>query len=540
MRPHLRWLLTLVALATLSLLAACGPAATPTATPWPGGGFDMPSASGIPTPTPTRAPSFPTATPAPRPAATPTATPRPGQPPPPTPTPPAGQVAYQPGSAPAQERIIVRTVDATLVVDDVTQAMDSIGAVARQMGGWVVSSSQSQRHAGAISVRVPAQRLDEALSRLRDLAVKVESLNATSQDFTDEYSDTQARVRNLQATEDALIGFLAKAQNVEEALKVQVELTKVQGQIEQLQGRLGFLEQSSAYSLVNVQLKLVGMSMSVDAGPDLTVKEGEPISFRASFTPPEGITSFTYEWDFGDETPTIGGSRTAPEPASASRATATVTRVYRSSEQSPFIVTVKVRGSGDAGAAEGMDTLIVKVVKVKPIEVYAGPDVTVKAGDTVTFDGSFTRPVGFSDLRLAWDFGDGSAPASSSVPEGATTTTVTHVYQNYRPAPFFAILTISATSEAGPVEASDSVQVSVRSKEAIAGSWNPGGTAKSSARALVTIGQALGTLLIWLGIFLPLWGAIVALAVFLGRRSRRAHATRPRRSPPEPDIPEGK
>jgi hypothetical protein len=116
-----------------------------------------------------------------------------------------------------QERIIVRTVDATLVVDDVPQAMDGIVAIARQMRGWVVSSNLSRKHAGSIAVRVPAERLDEAISRLRDLAVKVESLNSTSQDFTDEYSDTQARVRNLQATENALIGFLAKAQNVEPA-----------------------------------------------------------------------------------------------------------------------------------------------------------------------------------------------------------------------------------------------------------------------------------------------------------------------------------
>ncbi|MDP3062647.1 MAG: DUF4349 domain-containing protein [Chloroflexota bacterium] len=533
MRPRLRWppartggwLLVLIAFVAILLLAACGPAATPTATPRPlGGGVPAPAA---------------TPTPAPRPAATPTPTLRPGMTPAPTPTPPAGDLAYLPGSAPAQERIIVRTVDATLVVDDVPQAMDKIGAIATQMRGWVVSSRLAQSNAGAISIRVPAERLDEALSRLRELAVKVESLNSTSQDFTDEYSDTQARVRNLQATENALIGFLAKAQNVEEALKVQAELTKVQGQIEQMQGRLGYLEQSSAYSLVNVQLKLVGMSMSVDAGSDLTVKEGEPVSFRASFAPPEGITNFTYTWDFGDDTPTTGGSRTALQPDGASRATATVTRTYTNSEQSPYIVTVKVQGSGDAGAAEGTDTLIVKVVKVKPIEVYAGPDVTVTAGGALTFDASFTRPAGFSDFRYVWDFGDGSGPVTGSAPEGGTTTRADHTYQNYRPMPFTATLTISANSEAGPIEASDSIQVTVRDKEAIAGSWDPGGTAKSSARALVTIGQALGTLLIWLGIFLPFWGAVVALIIFLGRRSRRG---RRRPSPPPTrglDVPGG-
>jgi hypothetical protein len=285
--------------------------------------------------------------------------------------------------------------------------------------------------------------------------------------------------------------------------------------------------------------------MAVDAGPDLTVKEWEAISFRASFTPPEGITDFSYVWDFGDDMPTSGGTRTAPLSTGASRATATVTHTYRSSELSPFIVTVKVQGSGDAGAAEGSDTLIVKVVKVKPIEVYAGADTTVTAGDALAFDASFTRPAGFSDFRYAWDFGDGSAPVIGSVPEGGTTVSVKHVYENYRPMPFTTVLTIGATSEAGPLTASDDISVTVRSVEAIAGSWSPGGTARASTHALVVFGQGLGTVLIAVGIFSPVWGAVVVLAVFLGRRSRKARAMQPRRPPPPPpetgpDLPEGK
>ncbi len=488
-----------VGLALTLAVTACA-RAMPTPTPQ---GFDRPAPTATPTLWPVQPPR-PTPTPMPRPAATP------------TPTPPARRVSYEAGPI---ERVIVRTVDMTLVVEDLSRAMDSIGALATEMGGWVVSSSQLHMHAGSISIRVPAQRLDEVLDRLKRLARKVESAISTSQDFTDEYVDTQARVRNLQATEAALIGFLDKAESVEEALKVQAELTRVQEQIETLQGRLSYLEQSSAFSLVNVHLKLVEMSMQVDAGPDLTVKEGESVRFRASFTPPEGITDFAFEWDFGDGTPVVRGDRTAPEPDASSRTTATVTHVYRYSEDSPFIVTISITGSGDAGAAGGTDTLIATVVKVEPIEVYAGADMEVMEGEVVAFDGSFTRPVGLSDFQFRWDFGDGSAPVIGGVSEG-TTAVATHVYPNYRPEPFVSTLTVTATSEAGAVEASDTVQVRVREPGSMATSWSPSDTLRSSVRALSAVGHALGRVFIWLGIFSPIWVGLLVVA-YLARRRRR-------------------
>ncbi|MCI0438106.1 MAG: DUF4349 domain-containing protein, partial [Chloroflexi bacterium] len=121
----------------------------------------------------------------------------------------------------AQQRIIVRTVDMTLVVDGVPAALDGISSLAQEFGGWVVSSDRSQRHQGTISLRVPADRLDEAILRLRQLAVEVESEVSTSKDVTDEYVDTSARLTNLQATQQALISLLERAANVTEALSVQ-------------------------------------------------------------------------------------------------------------------------------------------------------------------------------------------------------------------------------------------------------------------------------------------------------------------------------
>ena len=88
-----------------------------------------------------------------------------------------------------QRRIIVYTVDMTLEVADVAASVDEVGALAQQMGGWVVSTSRAEKHRGFVAIRVPADRLDEVVGRLRGIAADVVSEISSSRDVTDEYVD---------------------------------------------------------------------------------------------------------------------------------------------------------------------------------------------------------------------------------------------------------------------------------------------------------------------------------------------------------------
>ena len=156
----------------------------------------------------------------------------------------------------AQSRIIVHTARMTMVVENIADAVDRIGGVAESLNGWVVSSDRSSSSTGAIAIRVPAASLDEAFRRLEALAINVESRAVTSQDFTDEYVDTQSRLVSLRATEQRLLSFLERSANVEEALLVEAELSNLLQEIEAAQGRLNYLGETSAYSLIEVNLKI--------------------------------------------------------------------------------------------------------------------------------------------------------------------------------------------------------------------------------------------------------------------------------------------
>lgn len=156
------------------------------------------------------------------------------------------------------DRLIVRTVNFNMVVKDVAATLESVASVAGGMGGFVLSSQLSgeeERRYGSISIRVPVEQTDAALAQLRALAVRVESERSDSQDVTEEYVDLQARLRNLEKTEEQYLHLMERAESVEDTLKVQRELSNTQGQIEQLKGRMQYLERTSATSLIKVEMR---------------------------------------------------------------------------------------------------------------------------------------------------------------------------------------------------------------------------------------------------------------------------------------------
>ena len=448
-----------------------------------------------------------------------------------------GEFSEEQAALVAQNRIIVRTVNLELEVDDVAESIEEIAQGAQRDGGWVVGTNRSSKHIGFIAVRVPAAKLDDTLDWMRAVGVDVLSEASTSTDVTDEYYDLRSRVESMQATEEALIRLLDRAEKVEDALEVQRELARLQVEIEAHLGRIKLLEETAAFSLVNVTLHLAPQEMRVDAGDDRTFSVGEVARFRATFYPPEGIDDFDFVWDFGDGTPVSSGNSSAPR-ADGGRITATVHHQYSSDLESPFIVEIKMTGRGETGVVEGSDTFIATVTELPAITVFAGEHMIVEEGEEVEFSGSFTRPEGLTNYRYSWEFSDGTEAIAGAPEEGATTVTAIHVYENHRPQPFTVTLTVTAESEAGHVEGSSSIEVFVQEAEGfVVSGWSAGDNLKDAVRALSGFAQAVGTVAIWVVIFTPVWVAL-GLVIYLIVRSRRRLGRR-RRARSESGVDEG-
>jgi len=180
------------------------------------------------------------------------------------------------------ERMIVRTAQLSLVVKDAEASLGQVKALVQELEGYVVDTRmwrQDDQLRGTVTVRVPSESLDEALNRFKSLAVKVESESGGSQDVTEEFSDLGAQLRNLEATEKELLELLKtvreKTGKAEDILAVHRELTAIRGQIEQLKGRMQYLERTADMAVVAIELI-----------PDVLAK---PIS-KAGWRPGEALS----------------------------------------------------------------------------------------------------------------------------------------------------------------------------------------------------------------------------------------------------------
>lgn len=154
-------------------------------------------------------------------------------------------------------RLIIRTGNLNIVVDDISKSVDKIINYAEDQGGWMVSSNISKKEkapSGSVSVKVPAEKFSQAMEEISGIAEKVNYEKRKGKDVTEEYVDLESELDNLKATEKQLQEIMNQAENVEETLKVHDKLKDIRGEIERVKGRMQYLQQSSDMATINVNL----------------------------------------------------------------------------------------------------------------------------------------------------------------------------------------------------------------------------------------------------------------------------------------------
>jgi hypothetical protein len=189
--------------------------------------------------------------------------------------------ASQGSSATANvDRLVIRNANLSLVVQDPADAIVKFTQMAEGMNGYVVTSNIYQTSYGTdasgrarminqanISLRVPSERLDDALAQIKAGASEVRSETVTGQDVTEEYTDLQSQLRNLESAESQLREIMQNAQKTQDVLQVFEQLKQVQQQIEVTKGRINYLEGSAKMSEINLDLIPDVAAEPVQVGP---------------------------------------------------------------------------------------------------------------------------------------------------------------------------------------------------------------------------------------------------------------------------------
>lgn len=162
----------------------------------------------------------------------------------------------------AVERLVIRNANLTLVVEDPAVSAAEISDMAETLDGFVVNSNVYQTTFAEgvfatqanITIRVPAERLDEALDQIKQDVVEVRSENISGQDVTQEYTDLESRLRNLEAAEEELREIMGSLTKAEDVLNVYQSLRQVREEIEVIKGRMQYFEQSARLSAISIDL----------------------------------------------------------------------------------------------------------------------------------------------------------------------------------------------------------------------------------------------------------------------------------------------
>ena len=152
---------------------------------------------------------------------------------------------------------------ATLVISVPRRELDAAGSrassVTSQLGGFVASSNISMNGGGTLELRVPTDRLDQAIQRLSDLG-RVRELQRQTLDITSDFVSARTRLSEDRAERRGLMRQLEDADTLEETDELKGRLRIVNRQITAARRSLTRVSNRADYA--NISLSLVPASGS--------------------------------------------------------------------------------------------------------------------------------------------------------------------------------------------------------------------------------------------------------------------------------------
>ena len=146
--------------------------------------------------------------------------------------------------------LIVKDVD-SIAKQVVTFIQDVRGYIAEQSTTGSPGSPRSMRW----KLRVPVDQFESLVQKVVALG-ELEQNKRTSQDVTEQFYDIEARIKNKKAEEKSLTKILdERTGKLEDVLKIETELSRVRGEIEQLEGKIRVLENLSSLATLTLSVR---------------------------------------------------------------------------------------------------------------------------------------------------------------------------------------------------------------------------------------------------------------------------------------------
>jgi len=172
-------------------------------------------------------------------------------------------VAAGPGggsAAPAPMQIPEQLViEGTLAVevDEIGDVVPALRALAEQAGGRVINevvTGAEKSWSAQLKLRVPPNRVDDIVGFLAKRG-EITSKQITATDVSKQLFDQEIALKNLRTTLDRLTELMKQGGlKIQDILQVEQEMTRLRGQIEQIEGEQRFLKDRVSLATLDVSM----------------------------------------------------------------------------------------------------------------------------------------------------------------------------------------------------------------------------------------------------------------------------------------------
>ncbi|MCK5589080.1 MAG: DUF4349 domain-containing protein [Candidatus Pacebacteria bacterium] len=168
------------------------------------------------------------------------------------------------------ERKVIKTGSLSLIVEDIESSRKVIVAIANEFEGFVQRANFSKGNhnvyyengiqkkslmkSGYLDLKIPTKNFEQALEKIKVVAIDVENENVSASDVTEQYSDLETQIKNKKAEEDQYRAILKRSGEIKDVLEVTKYMNKARSDRERLQGRLNVLSNQVKLSSVRVNL----------------------------------------------------------------------------------------------------------------------------------------------------------------------------------------------------------------------------------------------------------------------------------------------
>jgi hypothetical protein len=156
---------------------------------------------------------------------------------------------------PVKDRMLIKTGNLSMQVDDVKQSRKQIGDIANKFKAYISDERLDDfgdRLNTHLVIRVPSSHYDSMVESIERVGEKTDNKSVTVQDVTEEYIDVEARLKTKKELEARYREILKQAHTVTDILSVESNLNTVRAEIESMEGRLKYLMSQVSFSTLNL------------------------------------------------------------------------------------------------------------------------------------------------------------------------------------------------------------------------------------------------------------------------------------------------